>query len=246
MTIESASRLLVSSMYDLYDEREASSISSMVMEKLTGISKSLRFLHKSHLLSREQELLFERYLSDLLIGRPVQYVLQEAWFGAYPFFVNENVLVPRPETEELADWLLQEYPQANLSVLDIGTGRGCISVYIKKKQENFRVSALDVSQDALNIAIRNSRINHAIIDFYLVDILDAEHWRDIPVTLDLTSPISNPPYIPEKEKSFLDLHVREFEPSLALFVPDDNPLLFYRAIAEFAKQRLNRGGKKYF
>jgi release factor glutamine methyltransferase len=241
MTIEDANRLLISSLTELYDEREASSISSLVMERLTGMAKSLRVLQKTGSFSIKQEELFHYYLKELVKFRPVQYVLGEAWFGSFPFFVDENVLIPRPETEELADWLIKDTYSKNSGtfVLDIGTGSGCIAVYIKKKRKDFKVTGLDISIAALEIAHKNSRINEADADFILCDIRDPEQWLTM-TPVDII--ISNPPYIPEKQKEFLDKHVRDFEPSLALFVPNDDPILFYKIIGDFAIQKLLPGG----
>src|ERR1700692_2032128 len=154
MTIEDANRVLISSLTELFDEREASSISNLVMERLTGMPNSLRILHKTESFSINQEELFRYDLSELLKFRPVQYVLGEAWFGPFPFFVDENVLIPRPETEELADWLIKDNTSrdSGTSVLDIGTGSGCIPVYIKKKRNDFKAVGLDISEAALEIA----------------------------------------------------------------------------------------------
>jgi len=241
MTIDAANRLLIASLTGLYDEREAASISSLVMERLTVMSKSQRLLHKSDFFTPAQEALFNQWLADLLRQRPVQYILGEAWFGNLPFYVDEQVLIPRPETEELADWLLKDahFSRTGLSVLDIGTGSGCIPVYIKKKRLDFRVMGLDISETALEIAKKNSRIHQAEIEFILCDIRDTRQWEKLPA-YDLI--ISNPPYIPEKQKQSLDKHVRDFEPALALFVPDEDPILFYKIIGEFAIRKLNTGG----
>lgn len=241
MTIDAANRLLIASLNGLYDEREAGSISSLVMERLTGMPRSLRLLHKSELLTLSQQSDFNQYLEDLLKYKPVQYVLGEAWFGNLSFFVNEQVLIPRPETEELADWLLKDELsiRRGISVLDIGTGSGCIAVYLKKKRLDFHVMALDVSASALEIAKRNGDTNHTEIEFILSDIRDSRKWADLPAA-DLI--ISNPPYIPEKQKKFLDRHVKDFEPSLALFVADEDPISFYKTICEFSKEKLKPGG----
>jgi release factor glutamine methyltransferase len=211
------------------------------MEKLTGLSRSLRSLHKSDLFSLRQADLFRLYLSELMQNRPVQYVLSEAWFGAMAFYVDENVLIPRPETEELAEWLLEDSAaeRNDLSVLDIGTGSGAIPVYIKKKRPGFSVSALDISEKALGIAEKNSRIHHTDIDFLLCDIRDRTQWERIPSSHLI---ISNPPYIPERQKANLEKHVRNYEPGLALFVPDEEPMLFYKIIGEFAIGKLKPGG----
>jgi release factor glutamine methyltransferase len=250
MTIEAANKLLVSSLGGLYDERETASISSLVMERLTGMPKGARLTHKADTFTSVTEELYRRFLSDLLKNRPVQYVLGEAWFGNLPFYVDENVLIPRPETEELAEWLLSDNPAVTgktdsgmpVSVLDIGTGSGCIAVYIKKKRAEFDVIALDVSETALDIAKKNGQIHGVEISYRLFDMRDRKQWEKIPA-VDLI--ISNPPYIPEKQKLFLEKHVRDFEPELALFVPDGDPILFYRLIADMSKEKLKPGGKLY-
>ncbi len=246
MTIDEATRLLISSLGDLYDEREAASISSLVMERLTGMPKSLRLLHKTNPFTQREVELFQQYLSDLLRSRPVQYVLEEAWFGPLPFYVNESVLIPRPETEELAGWLLKDMTSVNLLspvIMDIGTGSGCIAIYIKKKRSHFKVLAMDVSREALEIAEKNSGVHHADIGFFLCNILDPLAWINLP---QVNCIISNPPYIPEKQKENLDRHVKEFEPELALFVPDSDPIIFYKHIAEFARNKLLAGGSVFF
>jgi release factor glutamine methyltransferase len=241
MTIEEANRLLIASLSSLYDEREASVIGSMVMERLTGMPKSLRLLQKKEPFTLKQEEQFQYYLDELLKFRPVQYVLGEAWFGPYVFYVDENVLIPRPETEELTDWLLKDAAgrESGLSVLDIGTGSGCIPVYIKKKRRDFNVSAFDISETAIAIAIKNSQVQETDIDFFVTDIRDQKQWERInPVDLI----ISNPPYIPERQKNSLDKHVKDFEPGLALFSPDEDPIIFYKIIGDFALQKLKPGG----
>jgi release factor glutamine methyltransferase len=241
MTIEEATRLLISSLTGIYDDREAATISSMVMERLTGMPKSLRMQHKSDVFVSKQQELFQYYLEDLMKYRPVQYVLGEAWFGPYPFFVDETVLIPRPETEELVDWLLKDslLKRAGLVVVDIGTGSGCIAVYIKKKRSDFKVSALDISENALATAKRNAQLHEADIDFFLCDIRNPDQWNKME-QVDVI--ISNPPYIPEKQKEILDKHVRDFEPSLALFAPDADPILYYKIIGEMALKKLKSGG----
>ena len=241
MTIDSANRLLIASLYGLYDEREAASISSLVMERLTTLTKSQRLLHKSDVITPNQEELFRHYLAELMRHRPVQYVLGEAWFGNLPFYVDERVLIPRPETEELANWLLKDdcSERRGLSVWDIGTGSGCIAVYLKKKRLDFRVMALDISGPALEVAKRNSGVHDSEVNFYLCDIRDGKQTEGLPAP-DLI--ISNPPYIPEKQKPFLDAQVRDFEPALALFVPDEEPILYYQVIGELALKKLKPGG----
>jgi len=241
MTIEVANRLLLSSLLGLYDERETSSICSMIMEHLTGMPKSLRLLQKTDLLSVQQEELLKSYIRELVNHRPVQYVLNEAWFGTMPFYVDENVLIPRPETEELVDWLLKDSSLRGPGtiVMDIGTGSGCIPVYIKKKRTDFNVLGLDISEKALEIAKKNAVKQHVHIHFFLCDIRDSYQWEKIPA---MHLIVSNPPYIPEKQKHILEKHVKDFEPGLALFVPDNDPILFYKLIGHLALQKLLPGG----
>ncbi len=241
MTIEGANRLLLSSLSELYDEREAASISSMVLEHLTGMPKSLRLLQKSELLSEKQEALFRSYHAELVDNRPVQYVLHEAWFGSMPFYVDENVLIPRPETEELVDWLLKDISLRGPETIiaDIGTGSGCIPVYIKKKRADFEVVGVDISEAALEVAKKNAEKQDVYIHFFQCDIREASQCENIPA-VDII--ISNPPYIPEKQKQMLDRHVRDFEPGLALFVPDDDPIIFYKLIGNIALQKLKAEG----
>jgi len=241
MTIEVANRLLLSSLSGLYDERETSSISSMILEHLTGMPKNLRLIQKTDLLSDKQEALLMSYIRELINHRPVQYVLNEAWFGPMPFYVDENVLIPRPETEELVDWLLKDssLKGPGTIVMDIGTGSGCIPVYVKKKRIDFNVMGLDISEAALEIAKINAEKQQVHIHFFQCDIRDQNQWEQIPA---LHLIISNPPYIPEKQKQILEKHVRDFEPGLALFVPDDDPIIFYKLIGQLALQKLLPGG----
>jgi release factor glutamine methyltransferase len=214
----------------------------MVMEHITKKSKSERLLHRQDQLGMEQEDLFNKWLPDLLNQRPVQYVLQEAWFGGMPFYVDEQVLIPRPETEELTEWLIQDAKGTDQAVMDIGTGSGCIPALIKRRRPDLHVFALDISQAALEIAKKNCLLLHAAVDFILCDILDKTMWDHLPC-IDFI--ISNPPYIPEKLKPSLDKHVRDFEPPLALFAPDTDPILFYKVIGEMARSKLKTRGAIY-
>ena len=246
MTIEESNRQLISALCSLYDDREAASISSMVMEKITGISRSERLIHKQHGLTETQTILFRQYLDELRKHRPVQYVLGEAWFAGLRFYVDENVLIPRPETEELVDWVLTDLHSFPLSpgfkALDIGTGSGCIPVSIGKKTKDIHLMACDISTAALDIARKNSLDNQVAVDFFQCDIREASSWEKMP---GLNLIISNPPYIPEKQRAQMDQHVKNYEPGLALFVPDKDPLLFYKVIGNFAKKKLLAGGKLF-
>jgi release factor glutamine methyltransferase len=244
MTIEELNRLLLVSLTERYDEREAASITSLVMDRITGIPKGLRLLQKKEMLSAEKLALFQRFLEELMGNRPVQYVLGEAWFGGLSFFVDESVLIPRPETEELANWLLDvsSARPGGLSLLDIGTGSGCIAIYIHTVRNDIDLMALDVSEAALKIAKKNAAYYNAEIEFFCCDICDTRLWEKIPL-VDMI--VSNPPYIPVKQRPFLDKHVKDFEPAIALFVPDDDPILFYKIIGELALRKLKPRGELF-
>jgi release factor glutamine methyltransferase len=194
-------------------------------------------------LAEEKQNDLAQMTSQLLAFRPVQYVIGTAWFFDLPFTVNEAVLIPRPETEELVQWILEEKEtRQNASILDIGTGSGCIPIALKKNWPAAQVSALDVSEAALAVAKTNAQALDADITWIQASILDEKRWPDS--SFDII--VSNPPYIPQQESGLLDKNVTDWEPHLALFVPDNDPLLFYRQIASFAKQHLALNGALYF
>lgn len=246
MTIAESRQQLLQNLAGIYDEREAISISDMVLEKITGLKKIDRIIDKNKKLSAPQLELLENYTESLRKHVPVQYILHEAWFCGMKFYVDENVLIPRPETEELVDWLLQEITVAKTqsqyagSILDIGTGSGCIAIALKKKLAAADIDACDISMSALNVAAKNAIINDVKVNFMQTDFLKIEERKKLPL-YDFI--ISNPPYIPSRDKSSMRQNVLDHEPHLALFVENDNPLIFYDAIAEFAKEKLSAGGK---
>jgi release factor glutamine methyltransferase len=196
-----------------------------------------------------QSFLFEDFLTikkRLLSGEPVQYVVGFAWFYGIKFKVNPFVLIPRPETEELVEWILETTKKESIldaSVLDIGTGSGCIPVTLKVKNQQLTVSCLDVSESALITASRNAYRNNVEIDFKCVNILDEAQQKQLG-KFDVI--VSNPPYIPEQEKKLMHKNVLNFEPHLALFVENDNALIFYETIANFAQKHLNTEGYLFF
>ncbi|MBL0144878.1 MAG: peptide chain release factor N(5)-glutamine methyltransferase [Chitinophagaceae bacterium] len=189
----------------------------------------------------------------------MQYVLHQAWFYNLSFKVNKHTLIPRPETEELVELILKDlrfttfdtqnkisFNASNLSnnvqLLDIGTGSGCIPIAIKKNIPLASVTSVDVSKKALTVAKQNAQTHNTSIHFIELNFLDEATWNSLPF-FDII--VSNPPYIPAKEKEKLDQNVTLFEPHTALFVPNENPLLFYEKIASFAKDHLNYNGKVY-
>lgn len=242
MTIHAANNRLLFQLYHIYDNSEAANIADLVMENITGWKRIDRIIHKEVTFSRPMESTLEKYISELLDHKPVQYVLKEAWFAGLKFIVNENVLIPRPETEELAGWIIstaRSLPGTSISILDIGTGSGCLAVAIKKKLPGSAVFACDISTAALEVAKQNADLHSAEVVFIEADILDRKQWNDFPY-FDFI--ISNPPYIPISQKQQMNENVVLHEPHPALFVTDEDPLVFYRAIATFSKEKLLPGG----
>lgn len=243
MTIQEARSYLQTQLVTLYESREAANITDWVMESLTGLSKSARLVKANELLTTDQKVLLDQHLSDLLRHRPVQYVLGESWFHGLRFHVNENVLIPRPETEELIDWIIQEHQhQQQLHILDIGTGSGCIPIALKKSLPHATVYSCDISAGALEVAKKNATDLEADVHFIQQNILDASLWEQLPV-VDII--VSNPPYIPDNNKESMHANVLDHEPHLALFVSNNDPLTFYRTIAELSGKKLKENGVVY-
>lgn len=245
MTAGEAYKQLSLLLQAMYDRREAGNIANIVLAHITGFSGSERVLHKQDLLTQEQESFFHRSTSELLTHKPVQYVLHEAYFYGMKLYVDEAVLIPRPETEELVDWILEDLKNDNSHVhlMDVGTGSGCIAIAIKKKLPMVTVHAIDVSGKALQIAKQNAIQQQTEIHLSEVDILNKVSWKVLPA---LDYIISNPPYIKRNEAAAMNNNVLKYEPHLALFVPDNNPLLFYEAISTFGLQHLKNKGKLFF
>jgi release factor glutamine methyltransferase len=248
MTISEASKDLKRQLSALYDERESAKITDMIMESLTGLSKTERLIQKEKAFNRRQQEQLKHFRGELLDHKPVQYVLHEAWFAGMKFYVNEYVLIPRPETEELVEYIISDLllttHHASRTILDIGTGSGCIAVALKKKIKDSLVYALDISSKSLAIAQKNATTNSVDIEFLKADILNMQQGRFLP-QFDII--VSNPPYIKQTEAKEMAPNVLLFEPKEALFVPDSDALLFYKAIAGFALQHLKPcTGKLYF
>ncbi|WP_456867356.1 peptide chain release factor N(5)-glutamine methyltransferase [Galbibacter sp. BG1] len=191
---------------------------------------------------------FQSALNALKVEKPIQYILGSAHFYGMEFMVNEHTLIPRPETEELVSWILKDVSKSdNLNILDIGTGTGCIPIAIAKNLPNARVYALDVSVEALKIAKRNAESNNVKVTFSEVDILKCSDLSIIfPEVSRFDVIVSNPPYVRNLEKKEMNTNVLAYEPETALFVADDNALLFYEIIAALASSNLKEDGKLYF
>jgi len=246
MTIQQSYKQLLFQLYEMYGDREAANIADIVIENITGFKKVDRLINKQFLLNEEQLQLLNDYTNELLKHKPVQYVLSEVWFAGMKLYVDENVLIPRPETEELVEWIVKTVASRKsqvASILDIGTGSGCIPVALKKKLLSVEVHALDISEEALNVAKRNAAIQQTEINFHLLNILDRNLWKQLP-KFDII--VSNPPYVTQGEASSMQKNVLQYEPHLALFVDDEDAMKFYKAIAEFGLYHLNNNGQIFF
>ncbi|MES2779649.1 MAG: peptide chain release factor N(5)-glutamine methyltransferase [Bacteroidota bacterium] len=246
MTLPAVKEYIISSLSAIYDEHEALAIANTLLSHVLSdaVHHSFDNITPSSLDPIHIEKI-EQAVSRLLLHEPLQYVLEEAWFYNIPFYVNKYVLIPRPETEELVELIINSQfarHQTSFSILDIGTGSGCIPIVLKKQFPLATVLGLDVSDDALKVAQHNAQKNGAEIEFIKADILNPEQLNLQP--LDII--VSNPPYITESEKGEMHANVLEHEPHLALFVTSDNPLQFYETITLFSATHLKRGGQLYF
>jgi release factor glutamine methyltransferase len=230
MTIGAAYETLIRALQTVYDPREAASVADLVLESRFGLRRLDRIVRKAEPLATGGEALLKADLDALLHNRPVQYILGEAWFDGLLLKVSEDVLIPRPETEELVHWIAED--KRGGRILDIGTGSGCIAIALKKRLPELEVHALDVSGAALALASVNAQRCETPLFFHQINFLDETTWPSLP---DVTVLVSNPPYIAESETGTLHERVLTREPHLALFVPDSDPLVFYRKIARFAR-----------
>ncbi len=225
------------------DAVELNSLLSLLMEHVTGWNQVQQVLHKNDPLTESQLDQLKNAAKELAADKPIQYILGKAWFMGKEYFVNENVLIPRPETEELVDWISEYAHIINkpLQLLDIGTGSGCIAISLKLELPNCSITGLDVSSSALEVAKKNATHLNAAIEWVEQDILMS---ASLPASYDII--VSNPPYIPFNEKANMQVQVKNFEPAIALFVTNEDPLIFYRIIARLGKQYLNPNGQLFF
>jgi len=228
----------------LYPSNEVKNITEMMFEHVMGWDKmTLRSNNKSSL-SESELLLFHKALKRLLKNEPVQHITEEMEFYSLPFKVNKNVLIPRPETEEMVGLVIKEC-KGSETILDIGTGSGCIPISLKKRLKNTLVYGVDVSGEALVVARDNAALNATEVTFVKQDILKMSSIKDS-LKKEFDVIISNPPYITNSEKKLMSENVLTFEPHVALFIADDEPLLFYDKIGHLAYDNLSSGGKLYF
>ncbi|WP_166964421.1 peptide chain release factor N(5)-glutamine methyltransferase [Yeosuana marina] len=233
----------------MYDKEEIDNFFFMIIESYLNLKRIDLALNPELSCKDNQSQLLNDALAHLKKQIPIQYILGETEFFGLPFKVNSSVLIPRPETEELVSWIINQQPKTEkqeLSILDIGTGSGCIAISLAKKLPNAKVYALDISKDALKVAKQNAELNNVVIEFFEADILNSKAWSEEFKNLTLDVIVSNPPYVRELEKDMMKDNVLKNEPHLALFVEDEDPLLFYKAITQYAVNNLTNKGCLFF
>ena len=241
----------------IYGSDEANALIMILLEHYFNIDRMKIAMDPELRLSESEMLTLHFAVKELLKNKPVQYIIGETEFCGMRFFVNENVLIPRPETEELVNKLAVtpnlsfrpkrsevEKSPTHISILDIGSGSGCIAISLAKLLKNSSVTAVDVSEKALEVAKKNAEANEVSVTFIKDDILNPQNRDLLNGQFDII--VSNPPYVCESEKSEMRANVLDYEPSTALFVSDNDPLVFYRKILEFAQKALKPNGEVWF
>ncbi len=226
-----------------YEPVELNSLLPLFIEHITGWNQVQQVIHQNEEMVPEWEKAFHEGILQLAQGKPIQYIIGKSWFLGNDYFVNESVLIPRPETEELVEWV-SEYAQIinkPLHIADIGTGSGCIAIALSLLLPDATVTGIDISEDALKVAKKNATALTANVEWVQQDILMS---ASLPANYDII--VSNPPYIPLREKATMQDQVTLHEPDIALFVTNEDPLIFYKMIARLGKQALNKNGQLFF
>ncbi|MEN8966399.1 MAG: peptide chain release factor N(5)-glutamine methyltransferase [Polaribacter sp.] len=261
MTLKKFKLYFSDKLSEIYPQTEIDSFFFILIEELLGLQRIDTVLKPDFIIENEILNNLKNIISRLKKEEPIQYILGKTAFYGLPFLVDKNTLIPRPETEELVEWILKEIQELrikiqkeSLSILDIGTGTGCIPISLAKNLKNITISAIDVSSNALKIAKQNASLNNVTIDFFELDILQAENLNKLSVLAQSKTHsnnkydiiVSNPPYVRELEKVEIKNNVLNNEPHLALFVDNENPLIFYKKIADLAKSHLTKNGLLFF
>jgi len=247
MTLKECRLHIHEALSKIYPKTEIDSFFFLMIEEKLNLQRIDTVLKPDFLISQDNLTTFLKIIKRLQNEEPIQYILKKTSFYGLPFIVDKNTLIPRPETEELVAWIIEEASKGKLhkkdkiSILDIGTGTGCIPISLAKNLIKSSVSAIDISQKALLIAKKNALLNNTKIDFFEMDILNTE---SLPQKFDII--VSNPPYVRELEKTAIKKNVLQNEPHLALFVDNNNPLLFYKKIADLAIKYLRQDGLLFF
>ncbi len=258
MKVSEAEKWLKEQLSTIYDDNESATITLLVLEDCTGMDRTGIMMRREKELTVNEKIKIEQYVERLVQHEPIQYIMNKAWFYNMELYVDKAVLIPRPETEELVDWIIKDTKASGkdvfekdatdadvttqLKILDIGTGSGCIALALKKTLPKAEVWGCDVSEEALNVARRNGSVLDIRVDFQGINFLDETQQKFLP-TVDII--VSNPPYIPLRDKPTMKENVVAHEPHTALFVLDDDALLFYKSIAHFAQKRLYENGAIY-
>ncbi|PHR14629.1 MAG: protein-(glutamine-N5) methyltransferase, release factor-specific [Aequorivita sp.] len=246
MTLKKLKTHFAESLKGLYPSEEILSFFNILSEEYLKLSRIEIALNPEKIVSETETEKFQKAILRLQNHEPLQYIMGETEFYGLTFKVNKHTLIPRSETEELVEWIYKEFSNQqstinNQQFLDIGTGSGCIAISLAKNLPNAKVSALDISEEALKIAQQNAEINKVEVDFIQLDILKT---KTLPKKYDVI--ISNPPYVRELEKKQMQQNVLKYEPPSALYVSNEDPFLFYEKIASLAKYHLNQNGKLFF
>lgn len=239
MNLQEATKHITNSLQKIYSQRESQNIASILMEDITALSATQRLIASTKDLTATQILKLEQNIEELLQHKPIQQIVGYTWFAGNKFYIDENVLIPRPETDELVNHIIKQHLNQTISIIDIGTGSGCIAVSLKHNLPSATVTAIDVSNKALVIAAKNAGSIGVDVNFLQLDFLEENNWNQLQ-PFDVI--VSNPPYIKEVEQAQMHNNVLLHEPHIALFVPDNNALIFYEKIAVFAKTHLKPNG----
>jgi release factor glutamine methyltransferase len=238
-----AKKLILNNLSPYYCKQEIESISKLIFEKILGLSRLQMHLNQHKTISSANLAQITEIINRLIRFEPIQYILGETEFYGLALKVNPSVLIPRPETEELVDWIIHDYNKLNPVILDIGTGSGCIPITLVKNLTGATAEGWDISDAALTIAQENAAINLVKVDFIHTDVLN-HNYPSTNQKYDII--VSNPPYITNSEQHLMLQNVIDYEPHVALFVSDTDPLVFYRTIADIAGKQLKPGGNLYF
>jgi release factor glutamine methyltransferase len=241
-TIRDIRSCITTELRGLYPENEIAALTRIIIRTLPGVKKLHQITDQELPVSTEEANRIYNIISQLKTGRPIQYITGSTDFYNCTILVNEATLIPRPETEELVDLIIRENKNFSGTILDIGTGSGCIAIALAKNLPGTAVTGTDISQEALEVAVKNAELNDVKADFIRDDIFNPVRVFEIEAGII----VSNPPYVRESEKQYMNRNVLEHEPHTALFVTDSNPLVYYRVILELAEKVLRPGGKIYF
>lgn len=246
MSVKELKIYFISTLKSLYSSKEVLSFFNLLAEKTLGLSRIAIALQSEKKISEKEKFAFDKAISRLKNFEPIQYILGTTEFFGLPFLVDKNVLIPRPETEELVDWILGQNKHKEATILDIGTGSGCIAISLAKYLPGAKVCALDISAEALLVAQVNTVLNKVDIRYFNTDVLNENTWKFTFEEMRFDTIVSNPPYVRILEKELMSPNVIEHEPNIALFVKDEDPLLFYRKIAQLSNIHLKPEGVLYF